>query len=824
MFGWLKTALSPRDRQPQSGNPAAMPAGDVAGYDDLIARGNRLLDDSRWSDAAAAYRQAAALRPDQATPLVNLAYALMEEGLADDAGRILEEALRLQPGHADALYMLGMIALQMNELENAIDHFGAAFEARPDFEDACRALCRTLYRSGRLEEAVGIAEQGVASLPAAADLHCYLGNLHVACRNFAAAVPCFRQAIVLRPAYAEAYSGLGLAFRGIERLGEAEECCQHAIGLQPGLADAHLNLGVVLKARRQLDRAMDCYRTALALDPALAEAYSQLSLALLERGRLTEAEENCRHALTLRPGHAETCRIIGSICQERGNFDAAIRHYREALAIDANSTTGHNNLACALQKLGRLDEAIDIYRHALKLDPHSVETHNNLGSALQLHGRLDEAMLSFRKALDLRPDCEEARSNLLFVMSYHLPHDPAAYLREAREYGRTLSARARPFSQWKNDGRDEDPQTLKIGLVSGDLHNHPVGHFLESILPHLDARRISLTAYPTITGEDELTTRIRPRFAAWKPLAGLDDASAAHLIHDDGMHILMDLSGHTAHNRLPLFAWKPAPLQASWLGYFASTGVAEIDYLLADPYSVPAAEQGRFTERIWHLPDTRLCFTPPAEPLSVSPLPALRNGHITFGCFQNLTKIDDAVLAAWAEILTRLPTARLRLQNRQFNSEVVRATLLDRLANIGIEAGRVALYGQMPRRDYLAAHAEVDILLDTFPYPGGTTTCEALWMGVPTLTLAGRSLLERQGASMMACAGLAGWIASDVQEYVSRASAHAADLDALSRLRTVLREQTLASPLFDAPRFAASLEAAWRGMWRESRTRAMSSG
>ncbi len=796
-----------------------MPAGGSAGYDDLIARGNRLLDHSRWNEAAAAYRQAAELRPDQATPLINLGYALMEGGLADDARQTLERALCLQPDHADAQYMLGTIALQLNELENAIDHFGAAFEARPDFEEACRALCRTLYRSDRLKEAIKIAEQGVAGCPASAELHCYLGNLHVARKDFAAATPCFQQAIALRPAYAEAFSGLGLAFRGLGQLEEAEESCRQAISLQPDLADAHLNLGLVFRARRRPDQAMDCYRTALALDPALAEAYCQLGFALMERGYLTEAEEHCRHAMTLRPGHAETCRLFGAICQERGDFEAAVGHYRKALAIDANSAVGHNDLACALQKQGYLDEAVGVYRQALNLAPDSVEIHNNLGSALQLQGHLDEATQSFRKALALDPRCEEARSNLLFVMSYRQPHDPTAYLQEAREYGRLLSAHANPFTQWANDPRDDVPQTLRIGLVSGDLRKHPVGHFLENILPHLDARRISLSAYPTIAGEDELTARIKPRFCAWKPLAGLDDASAARLIHDDGLHILMDLSGHTAHNRLPLFTWKPAPLQVSWLGYFASTGVAEIDYLLAEPYSVPAAEQDRFTERIWYLPDTRLCFTPPTEQVPVAPLPALRNGHITFGCFQNLTKINDTVLAAWAEILTRLPTARLRLQNRQFNSEGLRTSLLHRLASVGIDAGRVTLYGQMPRHDYLAAHAEVDILLDTFPYPGGTTSCEALWMGVPTLTLAGSTLLERQGASMMTCAGLADWVASDVREYISRAFGHATNLDTLSRLRAILREQALASPLFDAPRFAANLEAAWRGMWHESRVR-----
>lgn len=258
-------------------------------------------------------------------------------------------------------------------------------------------------------------------------------------------------------------------------------------------------------------------------------------------------------------------------------------------------------------------------------------------------------------------------------------------------------------------------------------------------------------------------------------------------------------------------------MQVSWLGYFASTGVPGMDYLLADQVSVPPSHREHFTETVWYLPDTRLCFTPPAAHarLAPTPLPALRNGHITFGSFQNVFKLNDAVLALWGRIFHSLPQARLRLQNRQMNSPALRAHLQQRLARVGIAQQRLTIVGDMPMEEYLAAHADIDIILDTFPYPGGTTTCEALWMGVPTLTLAGGTLLARQGASLLTAAGLDDWIAGNEDDFVARTLAHATDINRLTQLRSGLRQKIIASPLLDAPRFALHLENALHGMWQQ---------
>jgi predicted O-linked N-acetylglucosamine transferase (SPINDLY family) len=312
-----------------------------------------------------------------------------------------------------------------------------------------------------------------------------------------------------------------------------------------------------------------------------------------------------------------------------------------------------------------------------------------------------------------------------------------------------------------------------------------------------------------------VTERLSNYFIDWKPLVDLCDAAAAQLIHNDDIHILLDLSGYTGHNRLPVFAWKPAPIQVSWLGYWATTGVAEMDVILVDKVGVPEQNHWHFTEKVHYLPDTRLCFTAPPFAILFSKLPVLSKGYITFGCFQNLSKVTDAVLTAWQKILQQLPTARLRFQGKQFRDAMFTEQFIARLERFGITAQRVSTHSISSREDYLRAYHAVDFVLDTFPFTGGTTTCEALWMGVPTLTLAGETLLARQGASLLSAAGLPNWIVASESEYIKQAVVFANNLDYLASLRSRLREQVLASALFDGERFARNFENTLWQLWHD---------
>ena len=487
----------------------------------------------------------------------------------------------------------------------------------------------------------------------------------------------------------------------------------------------------------------------------------------------------------------------------------ALQKIVELIPSDAN---GHINLGNALKDVGQLEKAANHFCIAAEIQPDNVVSHGNLATTLMELGQLERALDSFGRAVEVKPDFAAGRSNLLFVLNYTELRSALERFTEAISYGKMVASKVTTrYTTWQCDPQ---PQRLRVGIVSGDLRTHSVAHFLENLLIDLDTSRVELIAYTNNPISDDLTTRIKPYFSQWREVFTLNDQAAAQLIHDDGIHILIDLSGHTAKNRLPVFAWKPAPVQVSWLGYFASTGMTEINYLLADKTGVPDDQRSHFCETIWYLPDTRLCFTPPDTDLPVAPLPSLSNGHITFGCYQNLAKVTDAVLAVWGRIFAALPNARLHLMSQQLKDPSVVLQLHQRLEKCGITQGRALLHSSLPRAEYLASHANVDILLDTYPYPGGTTTCESLWMGVPTLTLAGNTLLSRQGASLLTAAGLPDWIANNEDDCVAKAVHFASDLPKLATLRAGLRERVRTSPLFDAPRFAKHFEQALWGMWQ----------
>lgn len=576
---------------------------------------------------------------------------------------------------------------------------------------------------------------------------------------------------------------LGVIVHRQGRHAEAAKLIDRAIRAHP-TAEMHAHLGFVRQAQREIAGAIDSFRRAYELQPDDARHAGWLGMALAQAGRPRDAIPLLERAQAELPSQIEFSAALGQAYQAEDDYLRAAACYRRVLAAR----------------------------------PDAADILNNLGVVLKMLGETDEALACYRRAVELGLPNLQAHSNLLLTLSGDAACTPDEYLAEARRYGERASARATPFTSWRVERGEQEPRPLRVGIVSGDLRSHPVGYFLESVLAASDPARIEWHAFVTKDREDAVTARLRRHLASWQSIAALDDRTAATLIHDTAPHVLVDLSGHTSNTRLPVFAWRPAPVQVAWLGYFASTGVREIDWLLADAVSVQPGEERFYSERVMRLPDTRLCFTAPGDDEAgpVAPLPALANGHVTFGCFQNLNKVNDAVLTSWARVLLAVPGARLRVQSRGAAAPETRAPLLARFAAAGIPVERVTIAEPGARAAYFAAHAEVDFILDTFPYPGGTTTCEALWMGVPTLTLAGQTLLARQGAQLLTAAGLPDWIATDVDDYIARAAGFCADLPRLAQLRSGLRAQVAQSPLMDAPRFAAALTAALYRAWRET--------
>jgi predicted O-linked N-acetylglucosamine transferase (SPINDLY family) len=490
-----------------------------------------------------------------------------------------------------------------------------------------------------------------------------------------------------------------------------------------------------------------------------------------------------------------------------------MQSYDKAIQLKPDFVEAYSNRGAVLRELRQLQEAVASCDKAIQLKPDYVEAYNHRGNALGDLGRLDEAMQNYDKAIQLKPDYVKAYGNLLMTLNYTPNHNAIDHIAIARKFGEIVTEKTQiHFSAYKCLPM---PERLRVGFVSGDLRNHPVGYFLESVLSSIDSSKIELIAYPTTPKVDDLSDRIKPFFSMWKPIYGQTDEAAANMIYADGVHVLIDLSGHTADNRLPMFGCKPSPVQVSWLGYFATTGLNEMDYLLGDPYVTPPEDDDQFTEKVWRLPETRWCFTPPDVDVEVSAPPALKQDYVTFGCFSNLTKINDKVVELWAKVLDAIPNSRLLLKAKQLRDQLVRESIIQRFAAQGINSKRISLEESEDRQKYFAAYNRIDITLDPFPFTGGTTSVESLWMGVPLITLAGDSLISRQGVGVLTNAGLPDWIADDEESYLAKAIIFASDLDKLARLRANLRSQVLASPLFDAPRFAQNFENALFEMWNQ---------
>jgi protein O-GlcNAc transferase len=671
-----------------------------------------------------------------------------------------------------------------------------------------------LHQAGRLPEAEALYRQVLQAEPNHPEALHYLGLLAHQVGKSEAAVELIRKALACRPDYVLAHNNLGNALQALGRLDEAAASFRRALNCNPEYVEAHYNLGVVLQAQGKHDQAISSYDQALSLRPDYPEAHYNLGFILQAQGKLDNAIDSFRQALACRPDYVEALYNLGVLLQEKGEWDEAVACYRQALTLRPDYAAAHNNLGIALGKQGKLDEAIASFRAALTYRPDYVEAHCNLGNAFKDQGKLDEAVDSYRLALRIRPDDLIVRSNLLLCYNYSDKRTIPDYLDEARNYGHYAAGKvSERFVTWPCAPK---PKQLRIGIVSGDLRNHSVGYFLEGMLTHIDQTRIELLAYPTLELKEELTIRILPLFASWRPIPipRMHDADAARLIRDDGVHVLLDLSGHTNHNRLPVFAWKPAPVQVSWLGYSASTGLEEMDYVLADPYVVPPGEEAHFTETIWRLPESYLCFAPPQVRMAVTPLPALEKGLVTFGCFNNPAKMNDSVVALWAKVLHAVHGSQLFLKAKQFSDQARCEATRRRFAAFGIAPERLLFEGYVSRREgHMAAYNRVDIALDPFPYNGTTTTVEGLWMGVPFITLRGDRFISHVGEGIAHNTGLADWIARDNEDYVAKAMVHTADLEKLARLRAGMREQVLASPVFDGPRFARYFEEAMWDMW-----------
>lgn len=760
-----------------------------------------------------AFKKAATYLPKDAEVHFNLANVFCDFSEFKPAVSSYKKAIKLNPMFTQAHYNLGLAYQELNQLKDAEASFKIALKQSPKNALMHSNLGVLMKDQKRYPEADAYFMQALAINPDLVEVHYQLGVSFAAQERFEEAEQSFLKTLALNGNFFEAYSLLSVIYQHYQNSDMAEACLRKALGIKPDEAITHFQLANLLKSIGKLEEAEASHKTAISIKSDFHESYNNLGMLYLDKGDAEHAAPYFRKALEIKPDYLESLNNLALSLSSLGRKEESEQVYKNALEIAPDSSFILTNLSVLLISLGRTLEAQDCLDKSLSNDSQYIATYLNMVVNYLDQGKIKEAYEIGIQGLEKKPDQVILFSNVLFAMTYSSEFTPAAYLAKAIEFGQVVTHKVtNKYSAWRCSSQ---PKRLRVGIVSGDLHQHAVSYFLENVIRNIDPSQIELIAYSSGSHADSTTERLKYYFSEWHSIVGVADYKAAQQIHDNGIHILIDLSGHSGDNRLSLFAWKPAAVQVSWLGYWATTGVAEIDYVLTDEMSAPPAHQTQFSEKFKYLPNTRMCFTAPKQAVGVSPVPACNNGYITFGSFQNMAKVNDEVLALWAKVLTSVAGSRFRWQCKSFAEDSFKRSVKQRLVHLGVKAESIQLLSFSSREGYFAAHQEIDILLDTFPFTGGTTTCEAMWLGVPTLTLAGESMIARQGASLLAAAGLQDWIANTKEEYLSKAIAFSADLEKLSLLRTTLRQQVLASPIFDSQTFARNFEKSLWEMWTE---------
>jgi predicted O-linked N-acetylglucosamine transferase (SPINDLY family) len=740
------------------------------------------------------------------------AIALHRGGRLDQAARAYEAMLEEDPSNADALHLLAIVRMDQGKLDDAesLARRAIGIEGRAAIYHA--TLAGILREKGEHAQAVIESERAVELGPERGEIWNNHGVTLERASRKDEAILAYQRAIAIDPSLVFAHVNLGRTFRDMEKFAEALGEYMIAIALDPSCAAARCGLAALLAQKGQPQAALEHWEAVLAAHPDHREALVDSALVLGSMGRLDEAEQRVSRALELFPTWAPAQSALGHVLMMRGRRDRAVEAFAKAAHYAPHEPRFAVRAAAALVMTGAVREGRAALEQCRARAPDDPVVHESLAQAYLLEGQIARAIASAERAVEIAPKRLDAQSFLLGVAHADPRYSPEKLFEMATTWGKLAAARNPRMAPARPD-RDPD-RRLKIGYVSGDFRMHPVGYALEALLPHHDKRAFEIVCYANQDVEDEQTRLLQRTGVTWRRVRALGSEALATLVREDEIDILVDLSGHTHGNRLEAFARKPAPVQATWLGYYATTGVAAMDWIICDERVLPESEQQWFVERPMRLPGCWVCIPRLRIPVHPAPLPALRQG-LTFGCFNNLVKLGDGVLDTWARILEAVPNSRLVLKTHFLTEEEGRRITLSRFRARGVREERIVLFGWTPRIDTLRVYQEIDIALDPFPYSGGTTTLEALWMGVPVVAKRGTSFVSHICESILCAAGLEQLVAKDEDDYVRKATELAGDLDRLSAMRATLRDQLLSSELADGKRFARKLEAAFRKMWKQ---------
>ena len=664
-------------------------------------------------------------------------------------------------------------------LEEA-DRICRAISRRGRDSQALHLSAAIALQQGELTRAEQMARKAIRANPAEANYYNTLGVIMRRQAKMAEARDCYAKVLQLAPENIDAAFNLANVLADLGETGESIRYYQHVMKFKPDYLSAHLNLAYLYRRMGEYDQAERCFRDAIDRLGEMPELLFGLALVLLDRNHCQNALELLLKVIQMRPDYAEAHFYAGN----------------------------------ALCSLGHVAAAEGEHRLCITLKPGYAKAWNNLGNDLRDQGRLAEARQAYRQALQLQPDYMRAHSNLLFATLYDMDDAKAVYEEHLNWHNRHAAAML-PTSA--PGARNADPERkLRIGYVSPDFKEHSVAYFIEPILAAYDRQGFEVCCFSDVGRPDAVTERLKGYVDQWLDISAYSDDSVAAAIREQGIDILVDLAGHTSRHRLLVFAGKPAPVQVSYLGYPATTGMAAMDYRLIDAITDPDGSENVCSERLLRLPESFLCYAPAATAPAVAPSPCLENGHISFGSFNHLSKVTEAVVGTWSQILLRVPGARLIMKHISLQDPAIRQRYLDLFESHGVAAGRITMLSWSESvGDHLSCYAGVDIALDTFPYNGTTTTCEALWMGVPVVTFAGDAHVSRVGLSLLNNAGLGELVAGDVHEYIDRAISLAADREYLAAMRSGLRQSVAESALCNRQGMAAALGQAFRDIWKQ---------
>jgi len=625
----------------------------------------------------------------------------------------------------------------------------------------------------------------------------------------------YREIIKIEPEHSSSCYLLGVIAHQQGKDIDALELIKKAVAMNPDKPDFHCGCGEIYFALEDYDSAVSCFTKAIELKPDFLNAYFKLGNTYRMQDKVIQASNCHKKVIELKPDMFQSHFELGELMFEQGSNEEAIRYFKNAIDIKADYAEAHANLGFIYAHIGQLSDALECYEKSIQFNADNAVAHNNLGNLYKDRCEHNQAITHYEKALMIRPDYADAHSNLLLCMNYLTDISQAeifnAHKQWQEQQASGLTGNIPPYTNKLSTDR-----RLRIGYISPDFRDHSVARFLEPVLVYHDKVKFEIYGYSNVKKGDRTTSRLRQLTDHWRDISSAGTEEAVALVRNDNIDILVDLAGHTADNSMPVLACKPAPVQVTYLGYPATTGLSSIDYRLTDATADPPGLTDDFyTERLIRLPHGFLCYQPSAENLTINGLPSQKTGFVTFACFNNQAKINDNLIKLWQRILAGFPDARLLLKSHQLSDAGIRTSVLKRLEDKGITTGRVELVGWLESfSQHMDIYNKTDIALDTYPYNGTTTTCEALWMGIPVITLAGKTHHSRVGASLLTSAGIPEFIAETPDDYVNKALTLARDTEKLAGIRTTLRAQLSKSPLTDAGQFTIDLENAYIQMWK----------